>query len=363
VPRSRSTDRRIAGFVAPALAISLASLALCGASLASCGATAAGTATDAGPDHDHDHLQLDPPEDGGEPVTGPTLLSETGLYADFASRTIAPDVFAFAPRYPFWVDGAQKERWLYLPPGTKIDTDAIDHFQFPIGTKAWKQFSVDGKVVETRLLMKVREGGTFGWWQAAYVWNEDGSDAVARVDGASNVLGTTHDVPKQSDCYNCHGNVKDTLIGVSAIQLGDPAQTPRPIDVLDARGWLTSAPPPNLDVPGAGAVKDGLAYLHANCGHCHNDEAVRLKTQTPMRLRLLVGQRPEDTGALTTTIGTVMKHPLPNDVTNVVVAGSPDKSGLWVRMGLLDAYRMPPIGSKTTDESGREAVRQLILGM
>ncbi|MDB4994809.1 MAG: hypothetical protein JWM74_2241 [Myxococcaceae bacterium] len=334
-----------------------------GPPLAGCGDAATdGGAIDAGADHDHDHLQLEP-EDGSVAATGPLLLSETGLYSDFAARTVAPDVQAFAPRYEFWVDGAKKSRWLWLPPGTKIDDTAIDHFVFPIGTKAWKEFVVDGKVVETRLLMKVRDGDTFGWWQAAYVWKDDGSDAVEQLDGVTNAMGTTHDVPKQSDCFNCHGNVKDTLIGVSAIQLGDPAQTPRPIDAFDARGWLKSPPPANLDVPGTGAVKDGLAYLHANCGHCHNDEAVRLKTQTPMRLRLLVGQRPEDTGALTTTIGTVMKHPLPNDVTRVVVAGEPDKSGLYIRMGLLDGYRMPPIGSKTPDDVGREAVRQLILGM
>jgi hypothetical protein len=341
----------------------LAALALAGPSLAGCSDSApGGDAIDAGADHDHDHLQLEP-DDASEPATGPLLLSETGLYSDFAARTIAPDVHPFAPRYEFWVDGAKKSRWLWLPPGTKIDDSTIDHFVFPVGTKAWKEFVVDGKVIETRLLMKVREGDTFGWWQAAYVWKEDGSDAVAQLDGVTNAFGTTHDVPKQTDCFNCHGNVKDTLIGVSAIQLGDPASTPRPIDVLDARGWLTTPPPPDLDVPGTGAVKDGLAYLHANCGHCHNDEAIRLKTQTRMRLRLLVGQRAEDTGALTTTIGTVMKHPLPNDVTTVVVPGVPDKSGLFVRMGMTDGYRMPPVGSKTPDPVGLEAVRQLILGM
>ena len=50
-------------------------------------------------------------------VTGPALLSQTGLYADFAARTVAADLFTYAPRYEFWADGAEKSRWLYLPPG------------------------------------------------------------------------------------------------------------------------------------------------------------------------------------------------------------------------------------------------------
>lgn len=301
----------------------------------------------------------DADQDNG-PVTGPERLSETGLYSDLATRTIAPGLFAFAPRYEFWSDGAKKGRWLYLPPGSKIDTSRIDDFVFPVGTKAWKEFRVGGTLVETRLLMKVREGaGNKVWWQAAYVWKADGSDAVATTGGAADVLGTTHDVPKQDDCFNCHGGVSDVLIGLSAIQLSDP--TANGLAALNAAGRLTTSPPASIDVPGTGIVKDALAYLHANCGHCHNGEDVRLASQSKLRLRLLVEQRtPEQTGAVTTTIGTVMKHTLESGVTDVVVKGSPETSGLWLRMGRTDLYRMPPAGTEIIDDAGREIIRQWI---
>ncbi len=298
---------------------------------------------------------------GDEEPTGPMLLSETGLYSDFASRTVAGDLFTFTPRYEFWADGASKQRYLYLPPGTKIDTSQIDHFTFPVGTKAFKEFRYGGKLVETRLLMKVREGtGNKSWWQVAYVWKEDGSDAIATPLGATGALGTTHNVPKQVDCLNCHGGVVDVLLGVSAIQLSDPVS--KPLASLGAAGKLSNPPPAVIDVPGSGVVKDALGYLHGNCGHCHNSESIRLNNQSKMRLRLLVGQRnPEETGAFTTTVGTVMRHTLPNDITDVVVKGKPEESGLWLRMGRRDNYGMPPAGTQVVDDAGLETIRQWIV--
>lgn len=303
-------------------------------------------------------------DDAGElaPPTGPTLLSETGLYSDFAARKVSGDLFAFVPRYEFWADAATKARFLYLPPGTKIDTSLIDDFTFPVGTKAFKELRYEGKLVETRLLMKVREGtGNKSWWQVAYVWKEDGSDAVATPLGAKAALGTTHDVPTQIDCANCHGGVSDVLLGVSAIQLTDP--TTNPLAALNAAGKLSTPPPASIDVPGVGIVKDALGYLHANCGQCHNDESIRINTQTKMRLRLLVAQKtPEETGAYTTTVGTVMKHTLANGVTDVVVKGDPQRSGLWLRMGVRDYYGMPPAGTRLVDDVGYETIRQWIAG-
>lgn len=322
------------------------------------------TAVDAGhEDAPHDaHVGALDADDDAPAITGPLLLSETGLYADFASRTVASDLFAFAPRYELWADGAKKARWLYLPPESVIDTKRIDHFTFPVGTKAFKEFRRDGKLVETRLLMKVRPGtGNGSWWQVAYVWREDGSDAVATPAGAKAALGTTHDVPSQTDCKNCHGDVSDVLVGVSAIQLADPTTATNALTVLGTAGRLSVAPPSGIDVPGTGAVKDALGYLHANCGHCHNDEAVRLNTQSRLRLRLLVAQTsPQQTGAYTTTVGTVMKHTLAGGVTDVVVKGAPERSGLWLRMGLRDFYGMPPAGTNTVDDAGRAAVGQWI---
>ncbi len=352
---------RLAVVGAPLLAVAV------GAACGSSAAAPAPAAADAGRDvADEDHRAPHPREEAGPQEdwpTGPALLSQTGLYADFAARKLSPDLVPFEPRYPFWTDGIEKTRYLHLPPGTKIDTSRMDHWVFPKGTKAFKEFRVGGKLVETRLLMKVKDEASrnFAWFEAPYVWRADGSDADRVLDGLPDALGTGHAIPEQADCRNCHGDVVDVLLGVSAIQLSDPVKNPNA--ALWAAGRLTHQPPAGIEVPGTGNVKATLAYLHANCGHCHNDEAVKLATQTKMRLRLLLSQKtPEDTGLFTTTVGTRMVHVAP-DVTDVVVKGDPDHSGLYVRMGYRggsETGAMPPSGTQIVDTAGRALVRQFI---
>src|SRR4051812_16610876 len=103
----------------------------------------------------------------------PAHLSATGLYADIASEELAADVVPYTPQFPLWSDGAAKQRWIWLPPGTQIDTTDMDEWQFPDGTKLWKQFSVAGVKVETRLLEK-RGAREQDWIAISYVWDADG---------------------------------------------------------------------------------------------------------------------------------------------------------------------------------------------
>ena len=84
-------------------------------------------------------------------------LECTGLYAAIASKQIALGVRAFSPAVPLWSDGADKLRWIFLPPGTSIDSSNPNEWVFPVGTKAWKEFSSGGQRVETRLWQKVDE--------------------------------------------------------------------------------------------------------------------------------------------------------------------------------------------------------------
>src|SRR5262245_14990157 len=88
----------------------------------------------------------------------PARLSETGLFADITREIWAPGVMAYAPRFQLWSDGADKRRWLWLPPDTRIDTSNMDSWAFPVGTKFWKEFTRDGVRVETRLIEKLGPG-------------------------------------------------------------------------------------------------------------------------------------------------------------------------------------------------------------
>ena len=111
----------------------------------------------------------------------PTDLRCTGLYSDWDSKTVATDLTQYDPGLHLWSDGADKLRWIYLPPGQKIDTSDMDEWTFPVGTKVFKEFRIalgDASTetrIETRLLWKQAPGT---WYRTTYRWTSDGvSDA------------------------------------------------------------------------------------------------------------------------------------------------------------------------------------------
>ncbi len=292
-------------------------------------------------------------------VSGASQLSETGLYADFSSRTLTPGVIAFAPRYPLWSDGSQKKRYLWLPPGTQIDTSQMDHWQFPVGTKIWKEFSIDGQVVETRLIEKKYPTPT-GWWVISYVWNSERTKATAAPEGVDNVLGTSHKVPAQEDCMRCHSGVRDVAIGVSAIQLS-VKDGQGLLWQLAVAGQLSHPPAHEFEVPGTGVVREALGYLHGNCGHCHNSESLLNlgKHPIPLKLRLLVGQlTPADTDTYLTG-GSKAYHNIDGTM-NSLVPGHPELSQLVNRMARRDDDAMPPVGTKQPDPAALKTITDWI---
>src|SRR4029078_1557222 len=72
------------------------------------------------------------------PWAPPATLQETGLYSDWATKTVAPCTLPFSPQYPLGSDGASKTRWMRLPKGTFIDARNPDVWLFPVGTRVWK---------------------------------------------------------------------------------------------------------------------------------------------------------------------------------------------------------------------------------
>ena len=112
------------------------------------------------------------------PAWPPPTLRDTGLYADWATKTVAAGNLPFSPQYPLWSDGAAKSRWLHIPKGRFIDGSDPDVWKFPVGTKLWKEFAF-GARAETRFIEHTRSG----WQFATYVWNEDESEAVLAPEG------------------------------------------------------------------------------------------------------------------------------------------------------------------------------------
>jgi hypothetical protein len=298
--------------------------------------------------------------DAGMPdagFVGAAMLSETGLYADIATRTLAAGVTEYAVRYELWSDGAAKRRFVFVPAAGIIDTSDPDRWRFPVGTRAWKEFHRDGVLVETRLLEK--HAG--GWTRVAYVWLDDESDAVAVPEGRSDARGTDHDVPAIDDCIDCHRGAVDDLLGVSALQLAQP-EGPDLLERLAAEGRLSHALPVEPEVPGDDVERQALGYMHANCGHCHNEDHP-LAAHRALRLFVPVGAlAPEDTPAYRTALGSRASHTIEGTSINVV-AGFPDRSQLYVRMHLRDERAMPPVGTELEDLAGAAAIRAWILAL
>ena len=94
------------------------------------------------------------------PAPLPQTLRETGLYADWESKRVADGNLPYSPQYPLWTDGAAKRRWIHLPAGKFIDARKPDAWEFPVGTKLWKEFSF-GRRVETRYIERRASGWVY----------------------------------------------------------------------------------------------------------------------------------------------------------------------------------------------------------
>jgi hypothetical protein len=295
--------------------------------------------------------------DASDPAM-PTTLAQTGLFANGSSGELAPGVVEYTPRYVLWADDAEKQRWFYLPEGTQIDTSDMDHWSFPVGTKAWKLFSLGGKKLETRLLWKTEQG----WFRMGFVWNDDETAATAVPNGASDVRGTLHDVPNRTQCNECHSGQPDRLLGISAIQLSHDARGIT-LASLIADDKLSDPPPALFALPDA-PDWNALGYLHANCGHCHNPRSDKYD-----RVDLDFWLRVDQLGAATatesykTTVGQMLTEDA-NTLTFRIAAGDADMSGVIQRMELRGEDKaMPPIASEKVDTDGVNAVRAFIDGL
>ncbi len=290
----------------------------------------------------------------------PEKLSETGLFAGGQTEKVADGVREFKPQFELWSDGAVKRRWLSLPPGQRIDTSDMDNWLFPTGTQLWKEFVVDGVRVETRLLRKTGSGAE-DWSTQAYVWEPDGSDAVAAPNGKTNAGGTAHDVPAAGECLACHGGRKSFVLGFSALQLAyDAPPTELDLDALIAEQRITRAPAVTPSVPGDSNARAALGYLHANCGHCHNQDRPAAAAS-----RCYDPDNELDFWLRTGELGSVARTPAYRSGRGVAFEpGDPDGSRMIELMsdrGFLK--QMPPLGTEKVDARGLATVRQWLAGL
>lgn len=297
----------------------------------------------------------------------PRLLSETGCVDPEDPTTFTAGVIPYDINVPFWSDGAIKTRYVALPNATFITVGGDGDWTLPIGSVVIKQFEVEGRLIETRLLMRHDDGEWAGY---SYVWNEEQTDAELALEGATVELDEgTWEVPSSAECLACHTPAAGSTLALETGQLNRAFRYPstgrlaNQLSTLHeivyfAGGALGEDPDSYVAYPDSSS--DDLegrarAYLHSNCSHCHRPGAGR----TNMDLRYSTPFADTETCGVTPSLGGLgVEDPA------LVAPGSAARSIIWQRMSRRgDEAQMPPLGSVLVDEGGAELLGDWIDGL
>ncbi len=299
----------------------------------------------------------------------PTILSETGLYSDIATKAIHPAYSHFIPQFILWSDSATKERWVYIPECDTVDTSDMDNWSVPVGTRLFKEFKIDGVRVETRMIERLGPGPR-DFAYASYLWNAAETEAtMVSADGLNNAKGTDFDIPSKVQCLQCHGSHPtgggrpSRALGFSALQLGFD-DTSLSLAHLKSSGAISHAPAHALTIPGTPEDVAALGYLHVNCGNCHNTTKDRTP-QVDLDLWLDVNTpNIGETGAWTTAIDHSTQLFNDQHVLGRIVPGDPSASAILYRMKQRgNPGQMPPIGTEFAHAEGVSLISDWIGGM
>ncbi len=233
----------------------------------------------------------------GDYSTAPALLSATGMYTDIVSKELSPELVFYSVNVPYWVDGARKTRYIWLPEGTQIVPNDTVGWEFPEGAVVAKNFYIDTLagdtaseiLVETRLLIKRKTR----WRALNYQWRLDQTDANLVSYNAGNEVVYRRYVNGKLDywrwrfpgstaeCITCHKYAVG-VVGISAPNLNKSSPHTNGVNQLvelAVRGVLSKnvlAEKPNLMA--WANIKDTTAsvehrarsWFAMNCGYCHN---------------------------------------------------------------------------------------------
>ncbi len=303
-------------------------------------------------------------------------LEETGCFQDIETITPGPDLIPYGVRSPLWTDGADKQRWVVLPP---TETLQLTHneIQFPRGTTLVKLFSLTGVQdnalnpshlerlpMEMRFLVK-----TETQWEAfTYRFSPDGSTAQlldASADQEITAHGTTlsYHFPNKSSCETCHRNDKPVL-GFEIEQLNfeydyGPSRENQLTALEDIQALVADPPHKTNELPSLVLPTDtkqpledrARSWMHANCSHCHRPGGWAALSQMDLRNSVPLA----DTG----TCDVPMEFAGFSSLFRIT-PGDPEQSGLLVRVNEMFPYRMPPIGVSITDPNGSALLRAWI---
>ncbi|MFM5885322.1 MAG: SO2930 family diheme c-type cytochrome [Novosphingobium sp.] len=297
---------------------------------------------------------------GGE-VFAPKL-SDYRFFADAPAQRPAAGVTPYRIQTPLWSDGAEKLRFVYVPPGQKARAQGDGLLDLPVGSALVKTFKMNGRLIETRVLLHRAEG----WVGLPYLWNAEQTEARLVLAGARLTLtgpggqAIDYAVPNKNQCKECHASGGAvTPIGPKARNLAAEWLTAfRKAGRLDKVPAVSRRVPlweDRAKVPVADAAR---GWLDANCAHCHkpdgaaSNSGLYLGWDVTDRAALGINKRPVAAGRGSGTFAFD------------VVPGDPDHSILAYRLASLEGgVAMPELGRASVDPAGLAIVRAWITMM
>ena len=290
----------------------------------------------------------------------PDKLSATGCFVANDSAQAIDALVPYDLNAPLWSDAAEKRRWIALPDGAQIQIDATGDWLFPVGTVLVKEFSLNGKRIETRFL----EHRTAGWSGYTYQWTDDQSDALLLDSGKTEIVaGQNWSFPSPGQCLECHTAAAKRALGPETGQINRSFIYPssgidaNQIKTMTHIGLLENPPavaevmvsPDDTNVPVDLRAK---AYLHSNCSHCHRPGGtaggeIDFRYQTPLKEMKICDVAPSvgDLGIAGARL---------------LAPSDPARSIIAERMNRLGGSRMPPLGSLVVDTEAATLIDEWI---
>ncbi|MCG6970188.1 MAG: PQQ-dependent sugar dehydrogenase [Gammaproteobacteria bacterium] len=296
------------------------------------------------------------------------MLSETGCVDSTNPTQPAAGLIPYDLISPLWSDGARKQRFIALPNNATIDTTPDGDFQFPVGSILMKNFFLNDRIVETRLLMHHADG----WRGYSYEWSYelDGTPIDAQLLTTSlskSIEGQTWYYPAPGECLDCHTNGSNIALGPEIQQFNKEfvypttGRTANQIETLDAIGVFSSALTAEqkslklyaLDDTRASYQQRAKSYLHSNCANCHQPNEV---TTANIDLRFQTALADMNVCDAIPQRGNLgMSDPLIIDPNGTL---DEPNSVLIARMESADSgVRMPPLASAILDSQAIELLK------
>lgn len=297
----------------------------------------------------------------------PRALSDYGFFDGSPDRP-ADTLIPYAVRNPLFSDYAEKQRFIHLPEGARLDVGPDGRVDFPLGAALIKSFGYRAEagaldVIETRVLLRREDG----WLALPYVWNAERTDAALKVAGTRVAVAfddpsgerreISYAVPNKNQCKQCHSR-NDRIEPIGPVwqdmifmregdreRLTERASFPRNALIASAR-W---------DDPEAPITARAAAYLEANCAHCHSREGAASNSglfyDETLGPYAVSGWRKRPVAAGRASGG----------FDYVVAPGAPERSILTHRMKSVEpGIAMPEIGRATVHEEGLAVVEEWI---